>query len=50
MVARCKCGLVWNISIKAQVPKDGYKCPWCRGINKKATEDTDQSGPKQHSK
>ena len=26
----CKCTLYWNISIKAQIPTDGYVCPWCR--------------------
>lgn len=35
MVARCKCGLTWNISIKAKIPKEGYKCPWCREKEKK---------------
>lgn len=30
MFAKCKCGVNWNISIKAQIPKDGYKCPICR--------------------
>lgn len=29
MDARCKCGRIWNISIKAKIPKDGYKCPIC---------------------
>ncbi|NFO86125.1 hypothetical protein FDC58_04885 [Clostridium botulinum] len=26
----CKCNLYWNISIKAQVPMNGYICPKCR--------------------
>ena len=30
MDARCKCGRMWNVSIKAKIPKDGYKCPICR--------------------
>lgn len=30
MYAKCKCGKVWNVSIKAEIPKDGYKCPVCR--------------------
>lgn len=31
MVAKCgECGLGWNISIKAEIPKKGYKCPECR--------------------
>lgn len=30
MVAKCKCGVNWSISIKAKIPKDGYKCPICR--------------------
>ena len=25
-----ECGLVWNISIKAEVPLNGYLCPRCR--------------------
>ena len=29
--ARCiKCNKLWNISIKAIIPKNGYKCPKCR--------------------
>jgi ssDNA-binding Zn-finger/Zn-ribbon topoisomerase 1 len=31
MYAKCvECKLVWNISIKAEIRKDGYKCPKCR--------------------
>lgn len=31
MKARCiKCNKLWNISIKAIIPKNGYKCPKCR--------------------
>ena len=30
MFAKCKCGLIWNISIKAKIPKEGYQCPECR--------------------
>ncbi|NFN94498.1 hypothetical protein FDB28_10435 [Clostridium botulinum] len=26
----CKCNLYWNISVKAQIPQSGYKCPKCR--------------------
>ena len=25
------CGLEWNISVKANVPRSGYICPICRG-------------------
>lgn len=40
MVARCTCGLIWNISVKAKIPKKGYKCPICETKErKKATED-----------
>lgn len=47
MVARCKCGLPWNVSIKAQIPKEGYKCPICRAKDKKkAILETDQSIPR----
>lgn len=31
MDAKCQyCNQIWNISIKAKIPKDGYKCPICR--------------------
>lgn len=31
----CECNLNWNISIKAEIPSDGYKCPKCRSkVNK----------------
>ena len=31
MYAKCnRCGKLWNVSIKAKIPKDGYKCPVCR--------------------
>lgn len=30
MDARCKCGRIWNVSIKAKIPNGGYKCPICR--------------------
>lgn len=31
MKALCiDCGLDWNISVKADVPEEGYKCPRCR--------------------
>ncbi len=26
----CKCKEFWNISVKAQIPQSGYKCPKCR--------------------
>ena len=29
MVAKCKCGLTWQISVKAKIPKEGYICPRC---------------------
>ncbi|EKQ56321.1 MULTISPECIES: hypothetical protein [unclassified Clostridium] len=35
MVARCKCGLIWNISIKTEIPSEGYVCPKCRTKDKK---------------
>ena len=38
MYAKCKCGKVWNVSIKAEIPKDGYKCPVCRSKNLKEKE------------
>lgn len=41
MIAKCRCGLDWNISIKAQIPKDGYKCPICR------TKDIEESKKRQ---
>lgn len=29
--ARCRtCKQVWNISIKAKIPSEGYECPHCR--------------------
>jgi len=41
MVARCKCGLNWNISIKTDLSKP-YVCPHCeskaRGIQYKPTK------------
>ncbi len=40
MYAKCKCGKVWNISIKAKIPNDGYKCPVCR-----SKERNDNCGP-----
>lgn len=40
MYAKCKCGKVWNVSIKAEIPKDGYKCPVCR-----SKERNDGCGP-----
>jgi hypothetical protein len=36
MVARCKCGRVYNISIKANIPPTGYECPKCEEQRKKA--------------
>lgn len=36
MVARCNCGLVWNISVKAEIPKEGYECPKCEAKRKRA--------------
>lgn len=38
MTAKCKCGLIWNISIKAEIPKDGYECPICEAKEKKMRE------------
>lgn len=38
MNAKCKCGLSWNISIKAEIPKNGYKCPIYRAKDKKMRE------------
>ncbi len=38
MVARCKCGLIWAISIKAKIPSKGYICPKCRAKDKKMME------------
>ncbi|WP_252237475.1 hypothetical protein [Clostridium sp. ZBS17] len=34
----CKCNLCWNISVKAQIPKQGYKCPKCRAKEAKDRE------------
>ena len=36
MVARCKCGRVYNVSIKANIPPTGYECPKCEERRKKA--------------
>lgn len=38
MVAKCKCGLTWQISIKAEIPKSGYECPICEAKEKKMKE------------
>lgn len=30
MIAKCiGCGLYWNISITAKIPRRGYTCPHC---------------------
>ncbi|MGN2336519.1 hypothetical protein ACTFIN_00120 [Clostridium cagae] len=34
----CKCKEFWNISIKAQIPQSGYKCPKCRAREAKDRE------------
>ena len=39
MYAKCnKCGKLWNVSIKAKIPKDGYKCPVCKSKDLKEKE------------
>lgn len=38
MTAKCKCGLIWNISIKVEIPQSGYKCPVCEAKEKKMKE------------
>lgn len=36
MSARCvECQLMWRISIKKRIPKEGYLCPWCIGRRKR---------------
>lgn len=33
----CKgCGRDWNVSVKARIGRDGYRCPGCRGSKKGA--------------
>ena len=39
MDAKCQyCNHIWNISIKAKIPKAGYKCPICRLIERREKE------------
>lgn len=39
MDAKCQyCNHIWNISIKAKIPKAGYKCPICRAIERREIE------------
>ena len=30
------CDQVWNISVRQEIPPDGYECPWCASKRKSA--------------
>ncbi len=39
-----KCGLEWNVSDMAVIPRDGYICPPCRRITEEKRRGGDSSG------
>lgn len=51
MTAKCiDCKLPWNISIKAEIPKEGYKCPKCEAKENKIPIKTTKPKKKNRSK
>ncbi len=35
MTAKCiDCNLHWNVSVKREIPPEGYVCPWCNAKRK----------------